>query len=851
MSPEDVEQREAYARMLQKQYGGVEPLGHWTQVLAKVLGSATAAYHYNRARAGEREGRAAADAAFKDALRDSLTAPDTPGGSSAGMTTAKDKRVPGDVGTAMEEQSGGDRQGFIGDRDATKALGDPPPLSEYTAWDNAIGAIETGDQRTPGTRNYTARGPVVKKGQYAGQRAAGYSQIMPGNLPEWSQQALGKEITLAQLLDPKTGPALQEAITKNRFDRGKAKGYSPEQIASVWFTGSPNPKGSASDGYTTAPEYLRKFRNLWRDPAHVDMASVEVNRGGPVPAVGWNADFAGGPASIGNFPAVALTDPVQPAMPGPDWQDPAPDALPRAPRPQPQLDDFADYGDTQALGLTDPVTPLPDRRSPVGPAEPLAEITSTSDVGAGGYDPFSAGGMGVDYSQMPEPTEAMEAAPSVIRADGSVDDDVLEREYGALLRVLNNPWLKPQQATILGKVLQDKIKRNQPLTRKERLELMELEQSLQTGQLEQQKLKRELDTPERIERGDGSIWERKDGQWTEVQPSVTKTPEAWDLYQRDIKERERRLWSLYGPAGATPDRDQLREGLQALPNFDQWRETAPTQTTSERDFQADIQRLRDAGVPEDQIPKTIAQWKRMQREGMTFTHTNPDGSTTTMRIGGGGQTGDGPIADQTKGQTALDKKFAEDYAADIAGGGIADALKNMQQLEDQIAALETAIEEGENMSGAVSNLVPEGARRIWAQVRGSTDPIEVRDQVAEIVQRNLRAVLGGQFAQKEGEALINRAYDLGAEESANLKRLNRLFAQIKLAMAMKVEALQYWNEHGTLSGFEGRIPTMDMFRQAVAEEEGPQWKVGQRIINHETGDRMEWDGTKWVPLNVK
>ena len=118
---------------------------------------------------------------------------------------------------------------------------------------DAIAAVES-----KGSGDYAARGPEVKKGRYAGERAMGRYQVMPGNLPQWSKEALGKTITPEEFM---ASPEYQDTIAAHQLSKAKAKHGTWEDAASVWFSGQPlKTAGDVSDGYTTVPEYINKFR---------------------------------------------------------------------------------------------------------------------------------------------------------------------------------------------------------------------------------------------------------------------------------------------------------------------------------------------------------------------------------------------------------------------------------------------------------------------------------------------------------------------------------------------------------------------------------------------------------------
>lgn len=109
-----------------------------------------------------------------------------------------------------------------------------------------------------GSGGYSARGPVVVKGQYKGERALGKYQVMPGNLPEWSREALGRVVSPEEFM---ANPQLQELIVKKQLEK-KYKQYGNwNDVASVWFTGQPLALGANKRDVlgTTGLSYVRKF----------------------------------------------------------------------------------------------------------------------------------------------------------------------------------------------------------------------------------------------------------------------------------------------------------------------------------------------------------------------------------------------------------------------------------------------------------------------------------------------------------------------------------------------------------------------------------------------------------------
>ena len=161
-----------------------------------------------------------------------------------------------------------------------------------------------------------------------------------------------------------------------------------------------------------------------------------------------------------------------------------------------------------------------------------------------------------------------------------------------------------------------------------------------------------------------------------------------------------------------------------------------------------------------------------------------------------------PAQKGTPGQNALDAAFAKDYASFVAGGGYADVEKQLGQLRSAVQSLKT----DSSLTGPFVGLVPDAIRNV-------TNPasIAVRDQVMEVVQRNLRMILGPQFTEREGMLLMRRAYNEQQPPEENIKRMTRLIAQIEAAAKAKADAGQYFEQHGTLQGWKGKMPSLSDF----------------------------------------
>lgn len=165
----------------------------------------------------------------------------------------------------------------------------------------------------------------------------------------------------------------------------------------------------------------------------------------------------------------------------------------------------------------------------------------------------------------------------------------------------------------------------------------------------------------------------------------------------------------------------------------------------------------------------------------------------------------------TPGQQAVDKKFAEELVDWNVRGGFADTGKMLEQLDGIADMLEDPAQSAA-MSGPIEGMMPDRLSALMGE-RGQRR-IATREAVEEVVQRNLRAVLGAQFTEKEGDRLIARAFNPSLSPAENARRVRRLVTQIRNVATAKQDATNYFNQHGTLQGWTGSIPTMEGFDPA-------------------------------------
>jgi hypothetical protein len=162
--------------------------------------------------------------------------------------------------------------------------------------------------------------------------------------------------------------------------------------------------------------------------------------------------------------------------------------------------------------------------------------------------------------------------------------------------------------------------------------------------------------------------------------------------------------------------------------------------------------------------------------------------------------------ESTVGEKALDKKIADEYANWVVSGGAVQSASRISRINDVISKLEKKDDISGSIVGFALDNLPTVASVLYPEAQ------DVKDVVESVVQTDLRAILGGQFAQKEGEALIKRAYNPRLDEAKNARRLKLLTLQMQMVNDEKNRAMTYFGENkGSMKGYNFRPFTANDF----------------------------------------
>lgn len=168
------------------------------------------------------------------------------------------------------------------------------------------------------------------------------------------------------------------------------------------------------------------------------------------------------------------------------------------------------------------------------------------------------------------------------------------------------------------------------------------------------------------------------------------------------------------------------------------------------------------------------------------------------------------------GELKTDDSFAPFYTEYISKGRGATNIANLERLKSAEEILKIADKEGVAISGVTAGMI-RGNPSLEAFL--NEQGFIARETVESVIQQSLRATLGAQFGEKEGEQFIRRGYNPSLPPAENLERLIDLRANIEQLVDSEREAVEYWeNNNKTLRGYKGKQYNMDSFARDLATD---------------------------------
>lgn len=156
-------------------------------------------------------------------------------------------------------------------------------------------------------------------------------------------------------------------------------------------------------------------------------------------------------------------------------------------------------------------------------------------------------------------------------------------------------------------------------------------------------------------------------------------------------------------------------------------------------------------------------------------------------------------------QKKVDEVFAEDFGKSTISAP--KLQENIQLLNEARRILNST----DWATGPLVSILPEA---LSSRIPGIREGTKAQTAIEQVVAQSLREILGGQFAMREGDRLLQRSFDVRLEEADNVKRLDSLLATLTAdAQAAGAQRL-YFQENGTLAGYGG--PSAGDIRQRVS-----------------------------------
>ena len=146
-----------------------------------------------------------------------------------------------------------------------------------------------------------------------------------------------------------------------------------------------------------------------------------------------------------------------------------------------------------------------------------------------------------------------------------------------------------------------------------------------------------------------------------------------------------------------------------------------------------------------------------------------------------------------EGEKTLDREFAKEYSK-WSSTGKPDFDKNMKQLTRAIGLLEGKKDDTLGATGKWTKAVPDWMR--------SGEDLAIQQDVEQAAVASLRAALGSQFTEKEGERIMKQSFDALLSEEENIRKIQGTLDKLQSIADAKQAKSSYFRENRTLQGFD-------------------------------------------------
>lgn len=238
----------------------------------------------------------------------------------------------------------------------------------------------------------------------------------------------------------------------------------------------------------------------------------------------------------------------------------------------------------------------------------------------------------------------------------------------------------------------------------------------------------------------------------------------------------------------------LSSGIESyLSNNAKLAEVAQRQKEREED-----RTFKEKESAEDRSIRKLSNDITLRKEGLLLgpdqsLSYDPEHEKRQIRIAQGKNKAEG----LTAGRKAVDTDFAKDYN-EWTSAGQAAVDKNLQRLQEAKNILEKRKNDSFGTSGRFTGNLPDILR--------SEESRKIRQDVQAAAQGALKATLGSQFTEKEGERIMKAAYDETLSPEANIEKINSALKELETAKQNKNTKSSFFEQRGTLTGFQSKTP---------------------------------------------
>ena len=167
----------------------------------------------------------------------------------------------------------------------------------------------------------------------------------------------------------------------------------------------------------------------------------------------------------------------------------------------------------------------------------------------------------------------------------------------------------------------------------------------------------------------------------------------------------------------------------------------------------------------------------------------------------------------TEGQKVVDREFAKEYNEWTSGGA-----KTARSEIEKLKGVAQKIRDGKVSLGRENALIPD--------FLADGDRLAARADVQSTVMNSLRAILGAQFTEKEGERIIKNTWNENESEENNLARIERLISDLENQANDKDAKAAHYEQYGSLNQFKAS-PSEQKSKEEIKEINGKRYRKVQ------------------------